>query len=248
MMDGLQDAKPIGWRARIGVIVPPSNTVNEAEFNRLKPDGVTYHFTRSPIHSNPAADGFVGLMNDVEIACDDMMRCNVDVIAYGCTAGSMAAPADILIGKMKEVGKVDALSTAGSILKALGALGVDRIAMATPYTDETNEHEVKFLNDHHIEVVTHAGLGLNTTLDRIQQMSRVPPPEVFQHAKSVDRPEAQAILICCTDFNSLDVIEPLEHALGKPVLTSNICTFWNSLRTANIQDKIEGYGTLLREF
>ena len=149
---------------------------------------------------------------------------------------------------MKEIGKVDALSTAGSILKALGALGVDRIAMATPYTEETNEHEVKFLNDHHIEVVTHAGLGLNTTLDRIQQMSRVPPSEVFQHAKSVDRPEAQAILICCTDFNSLDVIEPLEQTLSKPVLTSNICTFWNSLRTANIQDKIEGYGTLLREF
>ena len=90
-MDGLQDAKPIGWRARIGVIVPPSNTVNEAEFNRLKPDGVTYHFTRSPIHGDPAADGFVGLMNDVEIACDDMVRCNVDVIAYGCTSGSMAA-------------------------------------------------------------------------------------------------------------------------------------------------------------
>ena len=119
-MDGLKNAKPIGWRARIGVIVPPSNTGNEAEFNRLKPDGVTYPFTRSPIHGDPAADGFVGLMNDVEIACDDMVRCNVDVIAYGCTSGSMAAPAEVLIGKMKEVGKVDALSTAGSILKALG--------------------------------------------------------------------------------------------------------------------------------
>ena len=72
-MDGLQNAKPIRWRARIGVIVPPSNTVNEAEFNRLKPDGVTYHFTRSPMHGDPAADGFVGLMNDVEIACDDVI-------------------------------------------------------------------------------------------------------------------------------------------------------------------------------
>ena len=247
-MDGLKNAKPIGWRARIGVIVPPSNTVNEAEFNRLKPDGVTYHFTRSPIHGDPAADGFVGLMNDVEIACDDMVRCNVDVIAYGCTSGSMAAPAELLIGKMKEVGKVDALSTAGSILKALGALGVNRIAMATPYTEETNEHEAHFLHGHDIEVVAHAGLGLNTILERIQQMSRVPPLQVFEHARSVDRPEAQAILICCTDFNSLDVIDPLEQALGKPVLSSNICTFWNSLRIAGIQDKIEGYGTLLREF
>ena len=79
-----------------------------------------------------------------------------------------------------------------------------------------------------------------------------PPVEVrvlpfFGDAKAVDRPEAQAILICCTDFNSLDTIEPLEQALGKPVLSSNICTFWNSLRTAGIDDNIEGYGTLLRE-
>ncbi len=246
-MDGLNDAKPIGWRARIGVIVPPSNTVNEAEFNRLKPDGVTCHFTRSPIHDDPAADGFVGLMNDVGLACDDMARCNVDVIAYGCTAGSMAAPAELLIGKMEEIGKVDALSTAGSILKALGALGASRVAMATPYTEATNEHEAHFLHDHGIEVVAHAGLGLNTTLERIQQISRVPPSQVFEHARSVDRPEAEAILICCTDFNSLDVIEPLEHAVGKPVISSNICTFWNSLRTAGIDDRIEGYGTLLRE-
>lgn len=246
-MDGLRELKPIGWRARIGVIVPPSNTVNEAEFNRLKPDGVTYHFTRSPIHKDPAADGFAALMNDVETACGDLVRCNVEVIAYGCTAGSMAAPADLLIGKMEEVGKVDALSTAGSILKALGVLGVDRVSMATPYTDETNEHEAHFLQDHGIEVVAHAGLGLNTTLENIQRMSRVPPAQVFEHAKSVDRPEAQAILICCTDFNSLDVIEPLEQALGKPVVSSNICTFWNSLRTAGIEDRIEGYGRLLRD-
>ena len=246
-MDGLQELKPIGWRARIGVIVPPSNTVNEAEFNRLKPDGVTFHFTRSPIHGDPAADGFVGLMNDVEIACGDMVRCNVDLIAYGCTAGSMAAPADLLIGKMEEVGKVGSLSTAGSILKVLGVLGVSRVAMATPYTNETNEHEAHFLAENGIEVVAHAGLGLNTTLERVQQMSRVPPAQVFEHARSVDRPEAQAIQICCTDFNSLDVIERLEQALGKPVVSSNICTFWNSLRTAGIEDRIEGYGTLLRE-
>ena len=29
----LHHTKPIGWRSKIGVIVPPSNTVNEAEFN-----------------------------------------------------------------------------------------------------------------------------------------------------------------------------------------------------------------------
>jgi len=246
-MDRLAELKPNGWRARIGVIVPPNNTTNETEFNRLKPDGVTYHFTRSPIHQDPAADNFATLIKDLEIAVGDLNLAGPDLLAYGCTAGSMACPADILIGKMEELGGVGALSTAGSILAALKALGVTKVSMATPYTDETNEHEKEFLNEHGIEVLAMAGLGLNTTAENVKKMSRVPPAEIYEHARSVDRPEAEAILICCTDFGSLDVIQALEDDLGKPVISSNVCTFWNSLRTAGLDDRLEGYGTLLRE-
>ncbi len=246
-MAGIEELKATGWRARIGVIVPPNNTVNEAEFNRLKPEGVTYHFTRSPMHPNPSADNYVTLLNDVDVAVSELTNCGVDLMAYGCTAGSMACPADLLIGKMEEIGKVDAISTAGSILKALEALGVTRISMATPYTDATNQHEKEFFDDHGIEVVAMAGLALNTSPEGVKKMSRVPPAEIYEHAKSVDRPESQAILICCTDFGSLDVVEALEKDLGKPVITSNISTFWASLRAAGLDDQVTGYGTLLAE-
>ncbi len=246
-MVGIEELKPNGWRARIGVIVPPSNTTNETEFNRMKPDGVTYHFARSPMHANPAADNYATLLNDVDIAVTELTTCGVDLMAYGCTAGSMACPADLLIGKMEDVGKVDAISTAGAILKALKALGATRISMATPYTDATNEHEKEFFDDHDIEVLDMAGLALNTSPEGIKKMSRVPPAEIYAHAKAVDHPDAQAILICCTDFGSLDVVDALEKDLGKPVITSNICTFWASLRAAGVEDRITGYGTLLAE-
>ena len=246
-MSDLAELKPIGWRARIGVIVPPSNTVNEAEFNRMAPDGVTFHFTRSPLHKNPAADGFKAMMADLDAALGDLVACNVDFAAYGCTAGSMACPADLLLGRIEDVSKVGAMSTASAILKALEALGIRRISMATPYTDETNEHESEFLERHGIEVLAAAGLGLNTSLEMVQKISRVAPVEVLAHARAVDRPEAEALLICCTDFNTLDVIEPLERELGKPVISSNTASFWATLRAAGIDDRIEGYGTLLRE-
>ncbi|MDE0335632.1 MAG: aspartate/glutamate racemase family protein [Defluviicoccus sp.] len=237
-----------GWRARIGVIVPPSNTVNETEFNRLKPDGVTFHFTRSPLHPDPAADDFSEMMQDIDRACGDLAACAVDLVAYGCTSGSMACPADRLLGRMRDASGVEGLSTAGAILAALNALGATRIAMATPYTDETNAHEAEFLERHGIEVVAASGLGLNVSLEKIQRISRVAPKAVFDHAMAVDRPEAEALLICCTDFNTVDAIEPLEQALGKPVVTSNAATLWASLRAAGIEDRIEGYGRLLREF
>lgn len=245
-MNALKDARPIGWRKKIGVIVPPNNTVNEAEFNRVAPPGVSFHFTRSPLHSAPAADDFAEMLSDVECAMQDLAACKVDYATYACTAGSMACPADRLLGTMRGSG-VDANSTAQAIVSALETLGARRVSMASPYTDETNEHEAHYLHDHGIEVLAAAGLGLNTSLAGIQKISRVAPPDVFAHALAVDREEADALLICCTDFNTFDVIEPLEEALGKPVVSSNSATLWHTLRQAGIDDPVPGLGTLLRD-
>jgi len=246
-MSALSNLHPIGARAKVGVIVPPSNTVNEAEFNRFAPAGVSFHFTRSPLHADPAADDFQEMLSDVKRAMGDLAACRVDYATYACTAGSMACPSDRLLGTMSETDNIGANSTAQAIVAALSALGVTKIAMASPYTDETNAHESHYLEDHGIQVLATAGLGLNTSLENIQRISRVPPAEVFAHAKSVDHPGADALLICCTDFNTFDAVEPLEKELGKPVVSSNSATLWHSLRSAGIEDRIEGLGTLLRE-
>ena len=37
MADAWALSHPYGWRARLGVIVPPTNTVNEAEWHRMAP-------------------------------------------------------------------------------------------------------------------------------------------------------------------------------------------------------------------
>lgn len=246
-MSALSNLHPIGARAKVGVIVPPSNTVNEAEFNRFAPAGVSFHFTRSPLHADPAADDFQEMLSDVKRAMGDLAACRVDYATYACTAGSMACPSDRLLGTMSETDNIGANSTAQAIVAALSALGVTKIAMASPYTDETNAHESHYLEDHGIQVLATAGLGLNTSLENIQKISRVPPAEVFAHAKSVDHSDADALLICCTDFNTFDAVEPLEKELGKPVVSSNSATLWHSLRSAGIEDRIERLGTLLRE-
>jgi maleate cis-trans isomerase len=246
-MSALSNLHPIGARAKVGVIVPPSNTVNEAEFNRFAPAGVSFHFTRSPLHPDPAADDFQEMLGDVKRAMGDLAACRVDYATYACTAGSMACPSDRLLGTMSEAGNIGANSTAQAIVAALSALGVGRISMASPYTDETNAHESHYLEDHGIQVLATAGLGLNTSLENIQKISRVPPAEVFEHANSVDHPDAEALLICCTDFNTFDAIEPLEKQLGKPVVSSNSATLWHSLRSAGITDRIDGLGSLLRD-
>lgn len=232
-------------RVRIGTIVPVSNTTNEFEFNRMKPDGVSVHFTRVPIESNPGEDDFKEMLKEAGRASGELAAAGADVIAYGCTSGSMACPADRLLGAMEDASGKPALTTAGAILDALQALGVSRISMATPYTDATNEKERAFIERHGIGVADIKGLGLGGSLEKIQKISRIPESEVYEHAKSVDHPDADALLICCTDFGSADVVQSLEEELGKPVLTSNTATLWSALRRSGIDKPVSGFGKLL---
>ena len=234
-----------GSAIRIGTIVPVSNTTNEVEFNRLKPDGVTVHFTRVPLESNPAADNFQAMLYAASRAAEELAATGADVINYGCTSGSMACPPDRLLGAMEGTSGKPALSTASAILDALKALGLKRIAMATPYIDATNEKERAYIERHGFAVSAIKGLGLGGSLEKIQKISRVPPADVFAHAKSVDSPDAEALLICCTDFGAAVVVQSLEDELGKPVITSNTASFWAALRRAGAGKPVTGYGRLL---
>ena len=50
-----------------------------------------------------------------------------------------------------------------------------------------------------------------------------------------------------TNLAFAKVAAEAEQWLGKPVLAVNTCTYWHALRTAGIDDKIEGFGSLLME-
>jgi arylmalonate decarboxylase len=242
------DQRPNGWRARIGVITPTVNTITEPEFARVSPDGVTTHFTRMPVHRHPEQDGFKALFTDLDAKVGELASCGVDVVAYNCTVGSMSCPADVLLGRISEKsGGVPAVSTANSVLSAFKALGIAKVALATPYDQKTNEHERDWLASHGIEVVAMAGFPFgpgSTGAD----WARVSPKQIFDHALSVDRPEADAIFVSCCNFGSAAAIEALENEAEKPVVTSNLACAWAALRAAGIDDPIVGYGRLLSDF
>lgn len=236
-----------GWRAKLGYIVPPTNTVNEAEWQRMAPEGVSLHATRMPLHSDTTSEaGKQALHDDLRRAASDLAQASVDVIAYACTAGSMVAPRNALAEYMTEVTGIPAVTTAAALIDALRAFDVRKISVATPYHDALNEHERDFLAEHQIATVAMAGLGFGANgPDEFRCIAHVPPQVAYRLAKSVDRPEAEAVLISCTDFATLEVVPRLEDELGKPVISSNLATFWASLRAAGIGDRLSGFGSLL---
>ncbi len=244
-MNGSEETRPSGWRAKFGIIIPTENTVTEPEFNAMKPEGVTVHFTRMPIHFHPEEDDFKSLLEDLDVRLVELRTCAVDIVAYNCTVGSMACPADILISKLKSASGAKAVSTTGSVMAAFETLGVRSIALATPYSAEVNAHEAEYFADRGIEVVAMAGMEFGDAPDRGLKFAAVPPDQICDHVRSVDQTDAEAIFISCANFASASVVQDLEEELGKPVITSNISTFWAGLRTAGVDDPIGGYGSLL---
>lgn len=83
----------------------------------------------------------------------------VDVIAYGCTAGSMTLPLNAVPEMIVRAAGVPGIATAPSIVHALRALGATQIAVATPYDAARNAHECEFLEQCGFRVAAIQGLG-----------------------------------------------------------------------------------------
>ena len=47
--------------------------------------------------------------------------------------------------------------------------------------------------------------------------------------KAADHPDAEAILVPDTAMHTLEIVDDLEAAIGKPVLTANQVTVWKGL-------------------
>ncbi|MGQ0525507.1 MAG: maleate cis-trans isomerase family protein [Betaproteobacteria bacterium] len=131
-------------------------------------------------------------------------------------------------------------TSATAIADALRALGARRIGVASPYAVWLNERVRQFLEADGFDVVAIQGLGTEAhatiTLERVEAL-----------AAEVNRPEAQAIFISCSNFRTLEIIETLEQRFGKPVVTSNASTMWKMLRVIGDRRAIPDAGRLFRE-
>ncbi|MDE0539545.1 MAG: aspartate/glutamate racemase family protein [Rhodospirillales bacterium] len=255
-MDGPMDEPGAGrppppakrLRAKIGVILPPPNTLKEAEWSLMAPEGVSVHATRMPLHDSASSgEGKRRLYGDIERAAGYLAEAGLDAIAYGCTAGSMVQPVSELGDFMGGISGVPCVTTAASLVAAAGALGAERIAIATPYHDALNEHEARFFTGAGFEVTNIAGLGIGADgpADYVR-IARTDRDEIAGHAVDSDTGDADLLVISCTDLPVLGLIPELEDRLGKPVVTSNQATFWATLRAAGIGDRFEAFGALLK--
>jgi len=246
-MKAVADYRPYGWRAKIGLIVPSTNTINEPEFWRLAPKGVTIHTGRAKLLGKATEESYFKMAEAVKVAADDLATAEVDVVAYGCTSGSIVCSLQDIVDDLKQRTKVPAVATAGAVVAALRALGSKCVAVATPYVDFVTASERRFLQDYGFAVASLHGLRMGETQEERRGIGRVPPEHIYRMAMACNRPEADTIFVSCTNLATIDVIAQIESDTGKPVVTSNQACFWACLRLLGLPDRIEGHGRLLSD-
>ena len=236
---------PYGWRARIGLVLPSVNIVMEREFAMFLPPGISVHSARVMSRGGVSAGTYKEMADDVERAGLLLETADVDIVAYGCTSGSIVEDEEPIIERLREVTGVPAIATAGAVLAALRCLHLSTLAVATPYLDFVDEAERQFFERNGFKVARINGLRLGATEESRRSIGKQPPEVAFRLACEVNSAAADGVFISCTNFATAPIHALLEAQLGKPVVSSNQATAWALLRTLGINDRIAGYGVLL---
>lgn len=206
--------------AHAGVLVPWANTVVEAELHRCSGGSVIWHYARLvPASGTTALDGqfLRGLLDAVPTALKQLSALPLERVYLACTSAAFMYP-DAADGARREA-SVPLLSAFDAIRAMVTKLSATRIALFTPYPAEVTEAEVRMFEQCGICVTGSACLGLSDgygTLTHGQLMSLIPE---INHA-AID--EAEAIVLSCTGWPTLGLIQDLRQDLGKPVLSSNL--------------------------
>ena len=237
----------IGWRARLGFLLPPGNPTVEPEMIALAPEGVSVHFHRM------TAQGATGSLEgqdernrmmvdslDQGVGLLAMVNPDVIVVAHTATSYSLGRQGEAdLLGRLQEATGRRVITAFGAVLRALERLKVQRVALGTPYSAETTLQGKALLEAHGLQVVNSANLpGVTNIYDETAERA-------YGLARLVDREDAEGVFLSGTGMPTLSVLELLEQDLGKPVISSASAMMWHALPAAGVKQAIPGYGRLL---
>ena len=229
-----------GRRARLGVVVPSTNTTVEPEFAAYVPHDVAVFATRVYVAEVATeaekAASLLAMHGQLERAVTELASVGVDAIAYACTSGSFLAGRDsdqVMCEELTRGTGIPIVTTSSALVAALEALVANALAVATPYVAPVADGATAYLSQAGFTVVARNDLHLLSNLDK----GRLEPTASYLAATGMDTAEADAVVVSCTNWRTLDSLVAIESATGRPAVSSNLATLWALLRLAGIDDR-----------
>ena len=237
-----------GHRARIGYTCPPlSAEIFPYEFYKLAPAGVTLVITTLTVIERSKSE--VDQAYDMSMrAARELAAAGVDLVFLGgvpvnLSRGNQNAQS-MLQTLAAELG-VKVSSSVAAQDKAAKRLACKKVVVAHPYGTREDARLIADAERYGCEVLGAAGFGTV-----INQFGRIPTTAALDMGRALMRahPEADAIFLPSPHWPVIEAIDPLEREFGVTVMAASQACVWDALRLCGVNDRIEGYGRLLREF
>ena len=132
-----------------------------------------------------------------------------------------------------------------AVTDCLDWLGVRRLAVASPFRDQQNDHIVRYFTEAGYEVTAIGGYpthGLAQVRALPQDAPFVKGIEVFDRDRT-----AEVLFVTCPLWPVGEHTAPLEDATGVPVLTVPNTMIWAGLRAMGHPGGVRGYGRILED-
>jgi maleate isomerase len=252
-----------GDQARFGMFIVGNEAVPEAEWWAMAPPKVSVHAAR--VTASAPWAGWRDNRSGVDLS-DDLIRGSQQFAAMRLSVAVIGhSSSSFLGGKGWDEAVVDSLSenlgpniiatTNGlDTVAALQASGVRRPFLIMPpwYNDEIVEGGIHYYEDHGFEPagrhrfdpgpkwrdtplgdLTRRGLGFEQDVEALYTQVTDSCPD-----------DADGILIAGTGFRCVAILESLEQALKRPVLSANQVSLWRCLQLASVHADVSGYGNI----
>ena len=240
--------KSPSFKARIGLILTSNDEIADDAFRSLMPSDVLVLSTRTVyLDDEPGEDRCYRRRTDFAEVAEGFPRPGrIDVLAFSCTSGTIVTGADQLENILKDA-MPEAKPTAPGIaaVAAMRALGVQRLALATPYDAATHDLFVPFFEREGLSVVADGRFDQGSTITDLD-ITSLSPDAWFSAARELTAQSgAEAFFISCTASNVVPLIPDLEAELGIPVVTSTQAMAWHALKLVGYHNPA-GTGSLFR--
>ncbi|MEC9432056.1 MAG: arylmalonate decarboxylase [Pseudomonadota bacterium] len=244
----------LGYRMKFGVIAPSTNTSVQPEFDAMRPVGVTNHFSRIlvenlPVNSDADFDNLVMRIRAATMdAIDAVKTCEPDAMIMGMSAETFwdgKERADKLQAEIVERAGMNVAMGSDACMNALKCFGdIKRIAVITPYMPVGDQQVHRYFTECGFDVVQVKGLKCGSPV----QIAHETEKTLRDAINEVNDPSVEAIVQAGTNLAIARVGGIAEFWLDKPVIAINTATYWHALRMNGIEDKVQGYGSLLSHY
>jgi maleate isomerase len=227
-----------GPRGVIALFIPLQNSNMQPEYEAMRPDGINNQIYRIDLSvADRVPDAAIRVI-------DGALGCWPDVVVVGNSVEMrlMTPPMfdEYRAALQEKIGDVPLVTATDATITALKTVGARRIAAISPMSDAYSQSVADYYQAFGFEVPYHSGLHVGLP----QNIINFGYAEARDAFKALDHADVDTFLHVGGALGIADSIDKLEEELGRPVISSNVATYWRALRTIGVADPLTGFGRL----